>query len=207
MKTHKIMRLAAIGIVVGGISASPTAFAKSLREILADMIEAQAAKTLSPDELAKFRQCMQHMKQQPSDEEGYRQCLQQQGLHNKLYKEQSPTPEPPPIPKIGEDVSEKYFNYINTEMLSKCDKELRRLIKYDIRTPGIFWGTNSGQKASLRYTRWSARVAQDGTIRLAGDEAEAQNGLGNWVPINYSCTVDVATKTVRSAVINPGKLP
>jgi hypothetical protein len=117
-------------------------------------------------------------------------------------------PQLPPTPKIGEDVGQEYFRYIERKMSYECGKELYRLIKYEIRAPGIFWGKNSGQNAAflLSYTRFSSRVAEDGTIRLLGDEAEAKNGLGNWMPIKYSCTVDVASQSVRNATIEAGKL-
>ena len=115
-------------------------------------------------------------------------------------------PLPPPTPAIGEDVSEAYFNYIDREIGFDCGQQIKRLVKYDIRSAGVLWGTNSGDWALLRFTRWSSRVASDGTIRLVGDEAEAQNGFGNWMRINYSCTVEVATKTVKRVTLNPGRL-
>jgi hypothetical protein len=113
---------------------------------------------------------------------------------------------PPPTPAIGEDVSEEYFKYILREVHFDCQEQIKRLVKYDIRAPGVLWGTNQGDSVFLRFTRWSARVASDGTIRLYGDNAEAQNGFGNWVRINYSCTVNVATKSVRRATLDQGRL-
>jgi hypothetical protein len=58
----------------------------------------------------------------------------------------------------------------------------------------------------LRFDRWSKLVGNDNTIRIAGDAAEAQNGLGNWVRANYSCTVNIDTKTVMDVTLNDGRL-
>ncbi len=177
-----------IGIIVSGIFTPPAA---------------GAAEALSPDEAAAFRQCLP----QPPDAEKFFQCLRQHGLQ-RLLKDSPQPPEPPPTPKVGENVSQEFFRYIEPKMAHACGKEIYHLIKYEIRSPGIFWGKNSGQNAAflLNYSRISRRVAEDGTIRLLGDEAEAQNGLGNWARISYSCTVDVATNSVRSATITNGKL-
>lgn len=115
--------------------------------------------------------------------------------------------EPPPTPAIGEDVSEAYFDYIKREVSFDCGQQIKQLVKYDIRSPGALWGTHSGDWALLRLTRWSSRVASDGTIRLHGDDAEAQNGFGNWMRVNYSCTVEVATKTIKGVTLDSGRLP
>ena len=58
----------------------------------------------------------------------------------------------------------------------------------------------------LRFTRWSKSVANDGTITMRGDQAEAQNGLGNWMRVTYSCTVNIDTKTVTDASLDNGRL-
>jgi hypothetical protein len=120
--------------------------------------------------------------------------------------EKKEPPPPPPTPAIGENVSEPYFDYIEREVGFDCAQQIKQLVKYDIRSPGVLWGTNSGIWALLRFSRWSSRVASDGTIRLSGDEAEAQNGFGNWMRVNYSCTVEVATKTIKRVTLNPGRL-
>ncbi len=94
--------------------------------------------------------------------------------------EKKEPPPPPPTPAVGEDVSQEYFRYLEREVSFDCQQQIKALVKYDIRSPGTFYGTNSGDWAILRFDRWSKRVATDGTIRMAGDDAEAQNGLGNW---------------------------
>jgi hypothetical protein len=116
---------------------------------------------------------------------------------------------PPPTPKPSEVVSEEFFNYIYPETAFYCGQAVKRLVKYDIRSPGVMWGTNSGDSPLflLRMSRWSTRVAPDNTILLAGDEAEAQNGFGNWMRVNYTCTIDPASKTVKRATLNEGRLP
>jgi hypothetical protein len=43
-------------------------------------------------------------------------------------------------------------------------------------------------------------------IPVAGDDAEAQNGFGNWIRVNYSCTVNATSKRIMNATLNNGKL-
>jgi hypothetical protein len=115
---------------------------------------------------------------------------------------------PPPAPRPGEAVSKEFFEYIYPEMAFECGQEIKRFVKYDIRSPGLMWGHNSGSDPMflLRMSRWSTRVAPDNTILLAGDDAEAQNGFGNWMRVNYTCTVDLASKTVKRATMSEGRL-
>jgi hypothetical protein len=117
------------------------------------------------------------------------------------------TEELPPIPGVGEEVSEKVFDYIEKKVYFDCHRRIHQLIKYDIRAPGAVWGNTQGNQAILRFKRWSKRVAPDGTIRMSGDDAEAQNKMGDWVRINYSCTVNVATNSVQDVAVDLGKLP
>ncbi|OKO70036.1 hypothetical protein AC630_35655 [Bradyrhizobium sp. AS23.2] len=90
----------------------------------------------------------------------------------------------------------------------ECQQQIKRLVRNDMRSPGVFSGTNSMDSVFflLRFDRWSKRVANDGTIRMRGDQAEAQNGLGNWMRVTYSCTVNIDTKTVTNASLDNGRL-
>ena len=69
-------------------------------------------------------------------------------------------------------------------------------------------GTSSSRDMTflLRMSRWSGKVSPNNTILIAGDEAEAQNGLGNWLRVNYTCTVDLSNNTVKHATLNQGRL-
>jgi hypothetical protein len=116
-------------------------------------------------------------------------------------------PPPPPTPDPVQEVTEEYFRHLNHDDVHfECDQAIKRLVKYDIRSPGVLYGTNTGMWAFLRFDRWSKRVANDNTIKIYGDEAEAQNGFGNWVRINYSCTIDLGTKKVLRATLDNGRL-
>jgi hypothetical protein len=126
----------------------------------------------------------------------------------------APTPKPgekapPPTPRRGEGVTEEFFNYIYPQTAFECAQAVMRFVKYDIRSPGVLWGHNSGNSPLflLRMSRWSKQVASDNTILLAGDEAEAQNGFGNWMRVSYTCTVDLTNNTVKRATISDGRLP
>jgi hypothetical protein len=121
--------------------------------------------------------------------------------------EPAPPPPPPPTPANGEEVSEEFFNYLKLEVSYRCQQQIQAQVKYEIRSPGVLYGTNTGAGALLRFSRWSKYVSDDGTITIRGDEAEAQNGFGNWLKVNYSCTIDVATKQVKYATISDGRLP
>jgi hypothetical protein len=114
----------------------------------------------------------------------------------------------PDRPTAGQEVSEEYFKWISTKMSWDCQEQIKRLVRHDMRTPGVFSGTNSMDSMFflLRYDRWSKYVAADGTIKMRGDKAEAQNGLGNWMRVSYTCTVDINGKTVTDASLNDGRL-
>jgi hypothetical protein len=79
----------------------------------------------------------------------------------KAQQEPSAAPElaPAPTSKPGEVVSEEFFNYIYPETAFYCGQAIKRLVKYDIRSPGVMWGTNSGDSPLflLRMSRWSTR--------------------------------------------------
>jgi hypothetical protein len=117
--------------------------------------------------------------------------------------------EPPPTPRSGEQVSSDFFDYIHAETSYDCVQAIKRFVKYDIRSPGALWGKNTGDSMLflLRMSRVSKKVAADNTIMLAGDEAEAQNGFGNWVRVSYTCTINLADKSVKRASIENGRLP
>jgi hypothetical protein len=131
-------------------------------------------------------------------------CLLTVGAH--AANEKKP---PPPVPAPGEEVSEEFFDYLNHKIGFDCQKALKSMVKYDIRTPGMLWGTNQGDWAFMRFDRWSKYVSPDNTIRIRGDDAELQNGLGNWVRHTYSCTVHVDPSRIWivDTNFNPGKMP
>ena len=114
----------------------------------------------------------------------------------------------PARPAVGEEVSEEYFKWLNSKMGFDCQQQIKRLVRNDMRSPGAFSGTNSMDSVFflLRFDRWSKHVAKDGTIRMRGDQAEAQNGMGNWMRVTYSCTVNIDSKTVTDASLDNGRL-
>jgi hypothetical protein len=102
-------------------------------------------------------------------------------------------------PMAGQEVSEKYRDHVFIEGHAgwKCKKAIENAAKYDVRWTSWF----------SDFSRWNKYARADGYIRFSGDDAEAQNGFGNWVRANYSCLFDPATSTVISVSIEPGKLP
>jgi hypothetical protein len=112
---------------------------------------------------------------------------------------------PPPKPLPGEKVTEEYFRHLTYEVGYECSQAVKRLIKYDIRSPGVMWGTNTGEWAFLRWDRWTGKVSSGNTVAMAGDEAEAQNGFGNWIRINYTCTIDLSTMKALHATVDNGR--
>jgi hypothetical protein len=108
---------------------------------------------------------------------------------------------------LNTNISEDLFKAVENEVGSACGRKIKNLVTYDIRSPGTFYGTNSGNSALLRFTRWQVRVSQTGTITIRGDDAEAQNGFGTWLKVNYSCEVDLASKKIVNVSIDPGRLP
>jgi hypothetical protein len=108
---------------------------------------------------------------------------------------------------LNTNISEDLFRAVKNEVSSACGRKIRNQVKYDIRSPGTFYGTNTGDWAILRFSQWSVKVSKAGTITIWGDDAEAQNGFGNWLRVNYSCEVDLASKKIVNATIDMGRLP
>jgi hypothetical protein len=83
----------------------------------------------------------------------------------------------------------------------------------EIASPPCERSVKNAAQYDLRWTTWglvfshSRRNGIDPTIKLIGDMAEAQNGFGNWVRVNYTCTFDLNTKTVINVTMERGRLP
>jgi hypothetical protein len=116
-----------------------------------------------------------------------------------------PPPPPPPRPGPGEEVTPEFFNWIRREMVAvDCGMEIKKLATYDFRSAGVFWGHNTGDWALVRFNRYSKQVSSRGTMLLAGDEGEAQNALGNWLRVGYTCEIDLTDMAVKHVTLSPG---
>ena len=51
------------------------------------------------------------------------------------------------------------------------------------------------------------KVSKTGTMIIWGDDAEAQNGFGVWLKVNYSCEVDLTSKKIVNVTMEQGRLP
>jgi hypothetical protein len=85
-----------------------------------------------------------------------------------------------PSPGAGEEITPTYYKQVHDDALWVCMKPT--------------------------FDRWNKHQRQDGHILLYGDEAEAQNGFGNWVRVNYRCEFDPAAKKVLDAQLSQGRL-
>ena len=112
---------------------------------------------------------------------------------------------PPPTPKIGEEVTVEFFKYLKSEVNYDCTKEILQNVQYDIRAPGILYGTNHGSSVFLRFDHVSVKVNREGNIAIGGDSAEIQTNSGGWVHAKYLCFVNVNTKQVIEATIGSGR--
>jgi hypothetical protein len=118
-----------------------------------------------------------------------------------------------PFPGPGEEVTDKFATKLQNNVTGQCQFAVKESANNLRWTYG--WLT-------LAFPRVDKRVAPDNTVTLYGDEAEAQNRLGNWVRVNYSCTVSledlkagrtraegrdgrVVIPMVRRTTINPGR--
>jgi hypothetical protein len=108
---------------------------------------------------------------------------------------------------LNVNISEDLFRAVKNESSYECGRRIRNLVKYDIRSPGVLYGTNNGDSALLRFTQWGVKVSKTGTMTIWGDEAEAQNGFGVWLKVNYSCEVDLASKKIVNVTMDNGRLP
>jgi hypothetical protein len=106
-----------------------------------------------------------------------------------------------PPPAIGEEVPEAYYKQVKDDAWWDCMKAVERSAKYDLRWTKTFLGTQLPT-----FDRWNKYQRQDGHVVLYGDEAEAQNGIGNWVRVNYRCEFDPAAKRVVEVELNQGRL-
>jgi hypothetical protein len=102
-----------------------------------------------------------------------------------------------PVPKPGEHVSEEYFMQVYPDAAWPCKTAIEDSAKYDLR-----W-TNGW--LSMYFNRWGSVAREDGHLILVGDTAEAQNGFGGWVRVNYRCEFDPASKKIIDASFAPGK--
>jgi hypothetical protein len=80
-----------------------------------------------------------------------------------------------------------------------CGTAVEKSAKYDLR-----WKLSSPSKR-FPYTMGGRDMVN--RITLVGDEAEAQNGFGGWVRVNYSCTFDWQSDKVVATTIEAGRLP
>ena len=108
---------------------------------------------------------------------------------------------------LNANISEDLFRAVKTEAGYECGRRIRNLVKYDIRSPGVLYGTNTGDSALLRFTQWGVKVSKTGTMIIWGDDAEAQNGFGVWLKVNYSCEVDLTSKKIVNVTMDQGRLP
>jgi hypothetical protein len=68
-------------------------------------------------------------------------------------------------------------------------------------------------KYNFRWTSWSGRLVQvevqkdpaHQMFSFVGNSAEAQNGLGNWLPVHYSCDITRGMGIVLNVTIAPGR--
>jgi hypothetical protein len=104
-------------------------------------------------------------------------------------------------PTVGEQMTDDYVKYVKTDLNgeSNCKSAVADMAKYDLR-----WTNSWGSSPFGYYNRYAL---PDGYVRLVGDEAEAQNGFGGWVRVNYTCLYDPATQTVKNVAMNNGRLP
>ena len=106
-----------------------------------------------------------------------------------------------PSPGAGEEITPTYYKQVHDDALWVCMKAVERSAKYDFRWTKTLFGTQLPT-----FDRWNKHQRQDGHILLYGAEAEAQNGFGNWVRVNYRCEFDPAAKKVLDAQLSQGRL-
>jgi hypothetical protein len=81
------------------------------------------------------------------------------------------------------------------DALASCRKSVENAAKYDLR-----WTDSMIRPAFVRYSGW-----EEDSIIFRGDAAEAQNGFGGWVRVNYICVFNPKTK-YATASIEAGRL-
>ena len=81
------------------------------------------------------------------------------------------------------------------KVVGQCQRSIENAAKYDLR-----W--TDGMSRPI-FTRDSMN---NDLVGLWGDAAEAQNGFGNWVRVNYRCTFNQKTNQVVDVSIESGRL-
>jgi hypothetical protein len=102
-------------------------------------------------------------------------------------------------PVVGEKMTEGYIRYVQDDLKAEknCRREIENLAKYDLKWTS--WTT------TFEYNNANARA--DGYVRFIGDNAQAQNGFGGWVRVNYECLYDPSNQQVARVKMDNGKLP
>ena len=101
----------------------------------------------------------------------------------------------PWAPATGAEIPDSYFEKVRDRADRPCQRAIENLARYDLRW---HWGRP--------FDRWNKYQRQDGVMSLAGDNADAQNGFGGWLRVNYECEFDPATNKVIDVRMNNGRL-
>jgi hypothetical protein len=113
-------------------------------------------------------------------------------------------PRPAPAPQPAKPKVTIKDVYERTD--KPCKAAVEGLAQYDLR----WTGRTSKSYGFPQYRLTKGGSATDDlegadSIHLVGDRAEAQNGFGNWMRVNYSCTYDLRAGKVVDATLDAGR--
>jgi hypothetical protein len=84
-----------------------------------------------------------------------------------------------------------------------CGKAIEKVVKFGIRYEAVMFGLI--HLPNFEYG--TKNPLPNGHKIIGGDNAEAQNEMGNWVRVHFKCEYDPETKQVFNATVEPGKMP
>jgi len=106
---------------------------------------------------------------------------------------------------LNANISEDVFRAVKTEAGYECSRRIRNLVKYDIRSPGVLYGTNNGILLCFASPSGSGRSPSRHHDHL-GRRADARTAW-RLAEVNYSCEVDLTVKKDRQRDDGQGLCP
>lgn len=100
---------------------------------------------------------------------------------------------PVAAPRAGERMTDEYFKYVVDLGGYRCQQAIQATALHGFRWTKWMFG-----RFAMFDVRGGYLIPGHGVL-LMGDDAEAQNGLGNWLQVKYFCEYDPASETVIKA--------
>jgi hypothetical protein len=106
--------------------------------------------------------------------------------------------DPATIPAFGSKEHLEVHQKMRSEARALCAEAIEKKAGYGLRWTGLL---------NLSAPYFNGGYFFNGHYELRGDNAEAQNAFGNWVPVWFTCEWDTENKRVVDVTLERGKQP